>query len=174
MKDDRFLSLFLQHERSLAAFARTMLPDWESVDDVIQNASVAMWRKIDTLDNDDEFMRWAIVVVRMEALKYRRSKARDRLVLSDELVDRLTSEAQEENDPSHVAAYASAFDQCLKSFAPEHQKLLLSPYVSHGSVKELAKSIGSTANALYKKIGRLRVKLHDCVETRLQTERGSA
>ena len=37
-----FLRLFVKHEQALRAFARVMLPTWESVDEVMQESSVVM------------------------------------------------------------------------------------------------------------------------------------
>ncbi|MEM6690159.1 MAG: sigma-70 family RNA polymerase sigma factor [Planctomycetota bacterium] len=172
MHEERFLPLFLKHERALAAFARSLLPDWEAVDDVIQNASLVMWRKLDSLENDDEFLRWAMVVVRMEVLKYRRTKARDRFLLSDKLIEQLANESKQDDAMEAFQDRSQALAFCLNSFSHEHQQLLLAPYRSHGSVIQLANSIGSSANSLYKRIGRLRIKLHECIDLRLRASGG--
>ncbi|MEM9366504.1 MAG: sigma-70 family RNA polymerase sigma factor [Planctomycetota bacterium] len=168
MHDDRFLSLFLRHERSLAAFARSMLPDWEAVDDVIQDASIVMWRKLDSLERDEDFLKWSFVIVRMETLKYRRGKARDRVMLSEGLVEKLASEAEDDCDERAMTFRSKALSACLDSFPASDQQLLLAPYVSRGSVTELASAAGTSANALYKKLGRLRLRLHQCIESRIR------
>ena len=36
MKDGHFLKLFLKHENALRSFARSLLPSWSNVDDVLQ------------------------------------------------------------------------------------------------------------------------------------------
>ena len=93
--DGRFLRLFVQHEQALRAYARVMVPTWDAVDEVIQEASVVMWRKLDLLDSPDNFLPWAKVIVRYEALRARRDYARDRLVFSEELLSMLADEAAE-------------------------------------------------------------------------------
>lgn len=35
--------LFARHELALRNYARLILPDWSSVDDVLQDASTTMW-----------------------------------------------------------------------------------------------------------------------------------
>ena len=47
-----FMRMFLKHENALRAFARSLLPDWDAVDDVLQDASVIMWQKLSQLDVD--------------------------------------------------------------------------------------------------------------------------
>ena len=40
-----FMRLLMQHEPALRAYSRALLPDWQSVDEVIQEASVTLWEK---------------------------------------------------------------------------------------------------------------------------------
>ena len=83
ISEGKFLRLFVHHESILRAYARARLPDWEAVDDVIQEASVIMWKKLGQLDNEDGFLPWAKVIVRYEAMAALRVRAKDRLVLSE-------------------------------------------------------------------------------------------
>ncbi|MDA8745221.1 sigma-70 family RNA polymerase sigma factor [Rubripirellula amarantea] len=166
MNHERFLSLFIRHERELAGLARVMVPSWDAADDVLQESSVVMWRKIDQLQADEEFLNWAKVIVRFEALKHRRKLSRDRLVLSDELVSLIASEDIEQ-PCEHVADRRSAVQECLSEFSFEHRQLLLSPYRYTGGAAELAEQTGVSANSVYKKLGRLRSKLRSCVDRRL-------
>mgnify|MGYP001801209965 CR=1 FL=1 len=50
---------FVEHEDILRAYARSLLPLWEAVGEVMQEASVVMWRKLDQLRNESEFLPWA-------------------------------------------------------------------------------------------------------------------
>ena len=65
-----FLRLLLHHENALRAFARCLLPHWDAVDDVLQDASIVMWQKIDQLENSDGFLPWGKVIVRFHCLRY--------------------------------------------------------------------------------------------------------
>ncbi|MCC9644368.1 sigma-70 family RNA polymerase sigma factor [Rhodopirellula sp. JC740] len=171
MDDHRFLPLFLRHERELAGIARAYLPDWDAVDEVIQESSLVMWRKIDELQSDDDFVKWAQVIIRFEVLKYRRNHARRRWLLDDELVSQLMDESTDEEISNHGLAAenrSKAVRECLGAFSDDHQRLLLAPYTDDESVKALANRGGHSVNALYKRLGRLRSKLHDCVTEKLR------
>ncbi len=168
MDEGRFLTLFLRHERELAAIARAFLADWDAVDDVLQEASLVMWRKISQLESDDEFLTWAKVILRFGILKARRLHARRRWVLDEELMSRIMDESGDQEDSVRHDRQL-AIQECLRSFSREHQKLLLAPHTSRGGVLALAEASGSTSNSLYKRIARLRVKLHDCVVQRLSS-----
>lgn len=168
--DGRFLRLFVHHERALRAYARAIVPTWDAVDEVIQEASVVMWRKLDQLDSDENFLPWAKVVVRFESLRARRTFARDRLVFSEELLSMLADEAIELEEEELILE-KSALSLCFKKLSPAHQELLLAPYSGSGKVKELAGQSTRTVNSLYKLLGRLRAKLQSCIESELASVR---
>lgn len=165
------MRLFVAHEPELRAFLRTLLPTWEAVDDVLQEASVVMWKKLDQLENEEGFLPWAKVIVRFKALHARRTVARDRLVLSEETVALLSEEAIE-LAPDQVARERKALDLCLQKLSHEHRTLVLLPYRETGGLTELAQKTNRTMNSLYKLLGRLREKLRLCVERELVAEGG--
>ena len=162
------MRLFVRHERELRAYARTLLPTWEAVEDTLQEASVVMWKKREQLDDETAFLPWARTIVRFEALKTRRRVARDRLMLSEETIVILADQAAGSPD-GLLDRERKALRHCLQQFSDEHRKLLLAPYLSSGGVRELAERSGRTANSLYKLLGRLREKLSLCVERTLAT-----
>jgi RNA polymerase sigma-70 factor (ECF subfamily) len=168
MDEARFLPLFLRHERELAGFARALLPDWDAVDEALQEASVVMWRKIGQLRAAEEFLPWAKVILRFEALRHLRQVRRARLVLDESLLAMIAEEALED-EADEAEREQDALRLCLDEFPEEQRGLLLAPYLGEGKVKELAEQAGKTPNSLYKLLGRLRHKLHDCVTRRLAT-----
>jgi RNA polymerase sigma-70 factor len=164
--DGRFLRLFVRHEQALRAYARVMVPNWDAVDEVIQEASVVMWRKLDQLDSHDNFLPWAKVIVRFESLRARRNFARDRLVFSEELLAMLADEAAE-TDEDELVREKAVLSHCFEKLSPANRELVLAPYAGSGRVKELAEQSGRSVNSLYKLLGRLRAKLHTCIESEL-------
>ena len=165
-----FMRLFVAHERELRAFARTLLPTWEVVDDVLQESSVVMWRKLDQLTDESGFLPWAKVIIRFEALRARRRVARDRLVLSEETVSLLAKEALEVPDDL-LQRERDALALCLQKLSNEHRKLVLMPYVESGGLLQVAERTKRSANSVYKLLGRLREKLKLCVERELELAR---
>lgn len=169
LTESDFLRLFVKHEEALRAFARVLLPSWEAVDEVMQEASVVMWKKLGQLDGGDGFLPWAKVIVRFEALRLRREHARDRHVFGDEVIELLADEVQEIGE-THWEREREALRICLGELSPHHRELVLAPYAGEGRVTRLAEETGRTVNSLYKLLGRLREKLLLCVETRLTKE----
>jgi RNA polymerase sigma-70 factor (ECF subfamily) len=157
-----FMRLLLQHENALRAFARSLLPDWIAVDDVLQDASVIMWQKLGQLDNEEGFLPWGKVIVRFHCYRYLEQKKRKGAVFSNELVAILADEAEQISEAEH-SKRRHALESCLGKLSPPERELVLAPYIHHGRITELAELGGTTANALYKKLGRLRNALRHCV-----------
>ena len=164
--EESFLRMFVRHEEDLRSYARALLPHWDAVGEVMQEASVVMWRKLNQLRDESEFLPWAKVIVRFEVLKARRKAARDRLCFSDDVFELLAADKTDTSEDS-LEQERAALNACLAKLDDPQRDLVLLPYHGHGGVTELAESSGQTVNSLYKKIGRLRSKLTQCVESQL-------
>ncbi|MGI9472755.1 MAG: sigma factor, partial [Rubripirellula sp.] len=88
---EQFVRLLTRHDRVIRAFLRSLLPTFGDVDEVMQEVSVAAWNKFSSLDDPENFCRWACGSARIQVLRYRRAKARDRIVLGEE-VERLIAD----------------------------------------------------------------------------------
>jgi len=160
-----FWSVFTQHEAALRAYARAILPTWDAVDETMQEASLVMCRKISELPSEGDFLPWAKVVLRFEALKTRRRYASDRHVFSSSLIEILAEEGLEQQPP-HLARQEVLKD-CLDDLSDQYRELVMAPYQTHGAVTAIAEQSGRSPNSLYKLLGRIRRKLRQCVDDRL-------
>ena len=164
-----FMRLLMQNEPALRAFARSLLPDWHLVDEVIQEASVTAREKFGQLRDEEGFLPWAKVIVRFKCLSAVGKLGRDRHVFSDGVLEMLADEA-EALDAEGQVEKMEALRGCLGKFSKAHQELLLAPYSGDGRVRVIAEESGKSANALYKLLGRLREKLSVCVHESLAQE----
>lgn len=161
--EDLFLEVFERYKADLRAYGRSLLPDWQAVDEVLQESSIVMWAKFDQLSSMDGFLPWAKTILRFEALRLRRKYARDRHFFSDQLFELLyKEEAEDQFEPEQ-----NAMEKCLHGISDANQKLLLAPYSKNQAVTEIASKSGRTVNSLYKLMGRLRLKLRKCIEQSL-------
>jgi RNA polymerase sigma-70 factor (ECF subfamily) len=167
---DAFVRLLLKHDRSIRGYLRSMLPSANDVDEVMQNASVVAWRKFDQLDDSENFARWLCVIARYEVLMYRRGKARDRLVLSDEVDRMIADEGLEEL--SLREQQLRALDGCIHQLKNERRELIVKVYSGGESMKSLAASFGKSHEAFYKMVSRIRKDLHRCVQLKLTQSDG--
>ena len=161
-----FEALFENHELAFRVYAKVMLPTWDAVDEVMQNASLVMWQKMGDLDSADGFLPWGKVIVRFTALKYLRTRSRDPLVFDPDLVELLAAEGDRRDD-EQLAKQQEALSHCLEALGSASRKLVLSPYRGHGYLTQLAEATGRTRNSIYKQIRRIRGKLEQCVTQQL-------
>lgn len=165
---ERFVSLLTQHEPALRRFIRTLLPAWGDVDEVTQRVALAAWRKFDQFDPATDFLKWALVVARFEALAFRRAMGRDRLVFSAEFLELLAEE--EEAETELAAREERALEGCLQKLPPERRALVMQAYADDTSQRDLAASLGKSPAALYMLLARIRGELAACIERTLKQE----
>lgn len=165
---ETFVRLFVTHEGRLRGFLRTLLTDWDDVDEVMQETSIIAWRKFAQFDIGTNFMAWAAAIARFEALKHRRKQARDRLVFSEDIFDMLADESLEEADT--LTAHRSALGKCLEKLDERQKELLHLAYQPGVKFHEVAEKAGKSAQAFYKTIQRMRAMLLDCAEKQMQQE----
>ena len=161
-----YLRLLMRHENALRAFARSLLPTWDAVDDVIQDASIVMWQKLGQLEDEHGFLPWGKVIVRFHCLRYHEKQKAKRTIFSNELIALLADDAEQISETEH-SERRQALEQCLSALSAPQRELVLAPYLKHGRITELAEKSNTTVNALYKKLGRLRNQLRSCVRQRL-------
>ena len=159
---ESFVRLLMRHDRTIRAFLRSLLPTNYDVDEVMQEVSVAAWRKFVELDESENFCRWVCGIARYEVLVYRRMRARDRLVLNDEIEQLIANEGLEEL--AFRQRQLEALEGCVEKLPVERKRLVLRVYSAEESMKVIAEQIGKSPEALYKLVSRLRRELLGCVE----------
>lgn len=168
---DRFLRLFLEHEEALRLFVRSLLFSQEESREVMQEIAVVLWRKFDDSLTSSSFRRWAFGVARMEVLAFRRDRARDRHVFSDDVSKLLETSALEHS--GELEAERDALAICLKKLPKHLRELVRSTYESDVKVSELAGKLNQTPMALYKKLHRARQSLMECTQRQIQIDDAS-
>ncbi|VGO18559.1 sigma-70 family RNA polymerase sigma factor [Pontiella sulfatireligans] len=168
---EAFVQLFTQYERNVRAYVASLLPNWEGVDEVMQASSLVMWRKFDQFDAnrpDSSFLSWAFIIARYEVLKYRRKRATDRLVFSEDVFELLATES--EKICSGQSAREEALRRCVKKLEPVQQELVNTVYSEGVSIKAAATLAGRTPTGVYKALARVRKNLQRCVRLTVSEE----
>lgn len=156
-----FVRLFTQHEGGLRAFVRTLLPTWSDADEVMQEVSLTAWKKFGQFKVGTDFGGWVATIARFEVLNYRRTKARDRLVFDEDVIQLLAQEVEEDitsQYPQH-----RALETCLAKLPKQRRQLILRAHTPGQKMKPIAEEIGVTPNALYKTVERIRLLLYHCI-----------
>lgn len=161
--EEQFIGLFVRHEAELKAFALTLMLQPAEADDLMQEACIAMWRKIDTLENEKSYRSWAYSYLRFTALNRRRKQHRSPLVFSDQMIELMATEAAEECDLAN--AELDSLAGCLEKLNTQQRDLISRYYATRDmTVAELSAELGRPAAGIYKALERTRHTLRICIE----------
>ncbi len=164
---EAFVRLLVEHEPSVRAFLRGLLPTWHDVEEVTQEASLVAWRKFDDFEAGTAFGGWLLTIARFEALKYRRRVARSPLVFADDIWDLLADEAcAMEAQPIR----RQHLEVCLGKLNLSKRDLLLNVHTPGVVMREVALQSGKSEQAFYKVIQRLRAVVLECVTKAIAAE----
>lgn len=171
-KHDQFLRLYVENEESLRGFVRSLVMTLEDSREVMQETAAILWRKFDQLDSQENFRRWAFGVARLEALAFRRDRARDRHVFSDKLIAMLEVEAAQAGQSARLEE--QALQTCLAKLPEKQSTLVKAAYVRGARIDEMARAADRTPMSVYKALHRIRMALADCIRDHLKREEGLA
>lgn len=164
---ETFVRLLVENESRVRSFLRGLLPTWQDVEEVTQEASLVAWRKFHDFEVGTSFVGWLLTIARFEALKHRRRLMRSPLVFADDVWELL---AQEENESDVQDIRREHLETCLGKLDPVKRELLLKVHSPGVVMREVASQTGKSEQAFYKVIQRLRAILLDCVTRAIASE----
>jgi RNA polymerase sigma-70 factor (ECF subfamily) len=158
---ERFTGLLTKHHAALMGFILSLRPNWADAEDLLQQASVVMWRKFSEFQPGTSFAAWGCQIARFLVLNHVRKIARDPHVFSEELLDVMSREGAEDVD--RLQSQRAALTRCVEKLDAKARRILARCYEAGASVKDVADRLGSTPNAVYKALNRIREALLACV-----------
>lgn len=167
-RHEEFVAIFVRHEAAIHSFVLTLLPDLAAAEDIVQQASLTMWRRFDQYEAGTSFRNWAFQIAKFTAMNHITKQRRDRHVFSERLLGMLAEQATQRND--HLEAQRRALAVCIERLNDDDRRTLAGCYQESTTVKKFAEAIGQTPNAIYKRLNRIRAALMRCVEHRLGLE----
>ncbi|MCG8584229.1 MAG: sigma-70 family RNA polymerase sigma factor [Pirellulales bacterium] len=168
---DDFVRLYSRYQPTIFAYIAALLPNDVDADDVMSETSVVLWRKWRQLDCDDDFVRWARGVARLEVMRYRRTKARDRVTFSQSTVEMLSDTIEAEGALQETRRRALTL--CKEELSQTDQQMLDLRYSGNRTARQVAQELGRPENTVYKALARIRRTLFECVRRRIAAEEHS-
>lgn len=163
---ERFTSLVVIHQPTILGFIRTLLPQTSEAEDLLQKTCLVAWQKFDQFDETTKFSTWACQIAYFEVKNYLRTKARDRHVFSDDVLEKIAVESTRDTD--RMAEERAALHQCVQALVSEERDLLAQAYADGNTVQQIAATLDRSANSLYKQLNRIRRRLYNCIIARIR------
>lgn len=164
----RFLKLYTANELAIRAYVRTLVPNRDDVEEVMQEVAVVLWKKFADYPTGEDFRKWAFAVSRYEALAWLRDRARDRLVFNQDVLELIAKEAESRSD--YHQRQREALDLCLEKLSQPQRELMQQAYRPGTRIDQLAEHRGQSAMSLYKILQKIRAALLECTQRRLLEE----
>jgi RNA polymerase sigma-70 factor (ECF subfamily) len=160
--------LLSKHQGELFRYIFALLPHEEDARDVLQETSVALYRKFAEYDADKPFLAWAYGFAYLEVLKQRERNQRRTRHLNRDLIERLARE-REEQEPM-LQARLQALEQCLQTLPPDDRELIRQRYQGQARTEEMVRQGGVSRRTFFRKLDRIRRWLLECINRRMAAE----
>ncbi len=166
-----FLRLVSIHQARIHAYVRTLLPEWNDVEDVLQETYVALWQSFSEFEPNSNFPAWACKVAYYQVLAFRRRQKRVPELFSEAFLEAVAAEAVQTADaqPDQLRALAS----CVERLSPKERDLIKRCYQHGAAIKDVAEQLNRPAKTVYKALTRIRRNLFTCIERTLAAEERS-
>ena len=161
-----FVRLWTQYHRDVERYVFSMLPRPADASEVVQEVSVRLWEKWDSYDQERPFLPWAMRFAYLQVLKWRQSKARDKLIFSDELLAQI--KVTNDYEEPLMEARRKALSFCMEKLDSDDRRIIELRYSRHGAIKKEAEKTGIKMHKLYYAIERIRMQLFNCIELNIK------
>ncbi len=165
---ENLILLLTQHQEQLFRYIFSLVPVEADARDILQETSLALFRKFDQYDATRPFMPWAYRFAYLQVQKHREKAARSPLLFSEDVMDLLASER------AHIEPQLDMrlrlLDGCLGKLTPQDKELVTSRYALRQGAEEMTARFGLSRRTLFRNLEMLRQRLQDCVTRQMQTE----
>lgn len=165
---ENLILLLTQHQDQLFRYIFSLVPSEADARDILQETSLALFRKFDKYDATRPFMPWAYRFAYLQVQKHREKAARSPLLFSEDVMDLLA------NERAHIEPQLDErlrqLDGCLGKLTPQDKELVTSRYALRQGAEEMMQHFGLSRRTLFRNLELLRQRLHDCVTRQMQTE----
>lgn len=165
---ENLIVLLTQHQEQLFRYIFSLVPSEADARDILQETSVALFRKFDQYDATRPFLPWAYRFAYLQVQKHREKSARSPLLFSEDVIDLIT------NERAHIEPQLDErlrlLDGCLQKMTPQDKELVTSRYALRQSAEEMMSRFSLSRRTLFRNLELLRQRLHECVTRQLQSE----
>jgi RNA polymerase sigma-70 factor (ECF subfamily) len=164
--DKELLIRSFQAERfRLIAYIRALVGDPELTEEIFQEVSVVVLRRIEVFDPTKDLQAWCRGIARNLVLRERDRSRRLRVFDNDRIVE-LVDAAFEERGMEDVDDQRFLLRNCLGQLASGSRELLQLRYQAGLSLRAIAERLERTEGAVQVALSRVRKWLADCVKAR--------
>lgn len=165
-----FLPLFIRFERRIYAYIFTLVPRRADADDLLQETSLVMWDKFEVASPPNDFLAWGRRIAYHKVLDFYKKSRRSQARLSQLFLERISEAADHPDYLPQQEDRREALAECVENLTPKSRDLLTYRFVEGATTQSTAEQVGSSVDAVYKALAKLRQSLFECVQKKLARE----
>jgi len=165
---ENLIVLLTGHQERLFRYIYSLVPAEADAKDILQETSLALFRKFEQYDETRPFLPWAYRFAYIEVQKHRERSVRSPLFFSEDVIDLLAGER--ERHETRLDERLNHLEHCLGKLGPRDRDLLTSRYARGESAEEMMACFALSRRTLFRNLGMLRQRLHDCISQQVKSE----
>jgi RNA polymerase sigma-70 factor (ECF subfamily) len=164
-RQEEFVRLLNGTHALLLRYVMSLVGKRHDAEDVMQRASVVMWKRFSTFESGTDFVAWSTTVAFYEVKNFQRVTGRSRLEFDDELMQTIAAERA-----MHVQRWSprmEALEGCVEKLAPAQRALVDVIYTQGVEVGVVARQQGRAPQTIYNQLNSIRRALAECVQRQM-------
>jgi RNA polymerase sigma-70 factor (ECF subfamily) len=165
----QFGELLADTQRDLFGFIYSLVQHHADAEDVFQQVTMVLWEKFGAFEIGTNFAAWSTTVAHNVARDFIRSRRRNAITFSDEVLDAIAAAYNAKRCWNHSDT-SDALASCLKQLSERDRRLVDRCYSPNRDLAAIARDENRTIGAVYQAICRIRKSLYACVQRTLSQE----
>lgn len=164
---EKFVRLFGQSQPDLRRYIYSLCNNMGDTEDILQETSLALWRKFDQYQSDQPFLNWSFRFAYFEVMKFR-EKQKKKHSLCETTLKILAEEYAENLDI--LKAQRRVLEQCVAKLPEREKELIALRYGQKLTITKINEMFSETGKKIYRAFERIRYKLYECIDLTLTEE----
>jgi len=166
---EEFTELLMACQRRVVACIYAMVHNMADTQEIYQQACLTMWEKFDTFTPGTDFAKWASGIAYLKVLQSLQMRSRDRICFGDRFLENFAAwEAGRREEPEDRRAVA--LRKCVERLTECDRRLVQLRYGGTRRAGEIARELGRSPQSVSRSLGRIRLRLFECVRRTLSIE----
>ena len=165
---DNYIRSLLAAESSLRGYILAHVRNFDMAEDILQETSIALWRKFELYDPQRPFLSWAIGVARLEIQKALRASGQSKTIFDSELAD-LVAESYAAMQ-AELSDRREALRDCVGRLRGATRLAIELRYDEERALDAIGEKMGKSLAAVKVLLHRARLAIEECVKLRLQAK----
>ena len=155
---------FRQAKNPFRAYVYSIVRNQVETDDILQDAYIKMIEKKDQYDNTKNIKAWTMGFIRLQILKWRQGKAREKLIFSEDVIDAIDETIITEKTYNELEDRLEKMEEALPKLTKDSYNILRMKYFENKKNVEIAEHLGKSIAAVEMSLTRARRELKAFME----------